>query len=158
MSEFVLSFQLASCPASHTHNNTSRAVLKHIFEPPRSLCEAILKPIFGVIWNLELPTCFVLLRRHTCLLLTLQQLPCVIVNAMWCAMDLRGGDRLSLPKAVPPGFSPVVQWFVLIVCDTTRLLQSEAADGQQQHVCGSQLEKAAPVPVYVASARRSTFV
>ena len=36
----------------------------------------------------------------------------------------------------------------------TRLLQSEATDGQQQHVRGSQLENAAPVPVYVAIARR----
>ena len=35
----------------------------------------------------------------------------------------------------------------------TRLLQSEATDGQQQHVCGSQLESAAPVPVYVPIAR-----
>ena len=35
----------------------------------------------------------------------------------------------------------------------TRLLQSEATDGQQQHVCGGQFESAAPVPVHVAIAR-----
>ena len=32
-------------------------------------------------------------------------------------MDLRGGDRLFLHTAVPPGASLVVQWFVLIEDD-----------------------------------------